>query len=93
MSDLWCQIHADVLDRTIERVDDPLHANLRGAALFAALALGEMQRQDIHELVPVERVFAPRLESRVIYDRLYAEFPRLYKAQRAMFGRLNAAAG
>ncbi len=32
-SDLWCQIHADVLDRTIERVADPVDANLprRGA--------------------------------------------------------------
>ncbi len=34
-SDLWCQIHADVMDRTIERVDEPLHAGIRGAALFA----------------------------------------------------------
>ena len=42
-SDLWCQIHADVLDRTIERVADPVDANLRGAALFAGLALGAVQ--------------------------------------------------
>ncbi|MFX8585777.1 FGGY-family carbohydrate kinase, partial [Acinetobacter baumannii] len=34
-SDLWCQIHADVMDRTIERVAQPRLANLRGAALFA----------------------------------------------------------
>jgi xylulokinase len=90
VSDLWCQIHADVLDRTIERVEAPLHANLRGAALFAGLALGDVARHEIRGLVPVDRAFAPRPENRDVYDRLYAEFPRLYKRQRAMFHRLNA---
>jgi xylulokinase len=90
LSDLRCQIHADVLDRTIERVADPMHVNLRGAALFAALALGAVQRHQIRALVPVERVFTPHAENRAVYDRLYAEFPRLYKRQRAMFARLNA---
>jgi xylulokinase len=92
VSDLWCQIHADVLDRTIERVSDPLYANLRGAALFAGVALGEIEQRQIGELVPVERVFTPRSENRAVYDRVYAEFPRLYKAQRAMFRRLNSLA-
>jgi xylulokinase len=88
-SDLWCQIHADVLDRTIERVEAPLHTNLRGAALFAAVALDEITRPEIRELVKVERVFTPRPETRAVYDRLYGEFPRLYRSQRAMFRRLN----
>jgi xylulokinase len=90
VSDLWCQIHADVLDRTIERVFAPLHANLRGAALFAGLALGDISRDEIPTLVPVERVFIPAAENRATYDRLYSEFPRLYKSQRAMFKRLHA---
>jgi xylulokinase len=89
LSDLWCQIHADVLDRRIERVVDPMHANLRGAALLAAIALGEVQRHEIREMVPVERVFTPDPENRAVYDRLYVEFPRLYKHQRGMFARLN----
>ena len=32
-SSLWCQIFADVLDRDIRQVKDPIHANSRGAAL------------------------------------------------------------
>jgi xylulokinase len=87
--DLWCQIHADVMDRTIERVAEPMHANLRGAALFAALGLGAISRDEIRGLVPVDRVFAPDAAAREAYDRLYAEFPGLYKAQRKMFARLN----
>jgi len=89
--DLWCQIHADVMDRRIERVADPMHANLRGAALFAALGLGEISRDRVRELVPVDRVFEPDPATREVYDRLYAEFPGLYKAQRKMFARLNGA--
>jgi xylulokinase len=87
--DLWCQIHADVIDRTIERVADPMHANLRGAALFAALGLGAIQRDEVRELVPVDRIFQPDPATREAYDHLYAEFPGLYKAQRKMFARLN----
>jgi xylulokinase len=89
VSDLWCQIHADVMDRTIERVTEPLHTNLRGAALMASLALGAVRREEIRELVAVERVFEPDPGNRAAYDRLYAEFPGLYKAQRRMFSRLN----
>jgi xylulokinase len=89
ISSLWCQIHADVMDRTIERVADPVNANLRGAALFAALGLGAITRDEVRDLVGVDRVFEPDPATRDAYDRLYAEFPGLYKAQRKMFARLN----
>ena len=88
-SDLWCQIHADVLDRTIERVAEPLHANLKGAALLAGLALGRVASDDLRELVKVDGVFRPDRGNRAVYDRLYAELPKLYKAQKPMFSRLN----
>ena len=67
----------------------PLHANLRGAAIFASLSLGVVTADEVNELVPVERVFEPNPSRRAIYDELFAEFPRLYKAQRHMFSRLN----
>lgn len=89
-SDLWCQIMADVCGRTCERVADPLNAQLRGAALFAGLGMGELDRAELRELVPVDRVFRPTAEHRAVYDRLFAEFPRLYQAQKGMFARLNA---
>lgn len=88
-SDLWCQIHADVLDRTIERVADPVDANLRGAALLAGLALGAVEPDEVRDLVKVDATFRPNHAHRATYDRLYAEFPKLYKAQKPMFRRLN----
>jgi xylulokinase len=88
-ADLWCQIVADVLDRKIERVAEPLHANLRGAAIFAGLALGSVRREEVRSLVEVDTTFRPDPANRAVYDRLFAEFPNLYKANKAMFGRLN----
>ena len=74
-SDLWCQIHADVMDRTIERVADPLLTGLRGAALFAGLALGRVQAGEVRDLVPVDRTFTPDPANRAVYDRLYRGVP------------------
>jgi xylulokinase len=88
-SDLWCQIHADVLGRTIERVDDPASAILRGAALIAGVGLGQVDRSGLRDLVAVDRRFTPDAASRSTYDRLFAELPRLHKAQRGMSGRLH----
>jgi len=88
-SDLWCQIVADVFDRTIERVTEPLQANLRGAALFAGLGLGQVRREEIRSLVTVDTTFRPDPANRAVYDRLFAEFPNLYKANKAMFARIN----
>ena len=92
-SDLWCQIHADVMGRTIERVAEPLHANLRGAALFAALVLGEVDLEEIHGLVAVDARFEPDPAHAATYDRLFDEFPRLYRSQKPMFARLNGPRG
>jgi xylulokinase len=88
-SDLWCQIHADVMDRTIERLADPMHTGLRGAALLAGIALGDVRRTEIRQHTPIEATFTPDATNRAAYDRLYAEFPKLYKTQKDMFHRLN----
>jgi xylulokinase len=88
-SDLWCQIHADVMDRTIERVAQPLHTGLRGAAILAGLALGVVKPGDVRDLVAVDQVFEPDPTTRAEYERLYAEYPKLYRAQKGMFARLN----
>ena len=88
VSSLWCQIHADVMERTIERVAEPLHTNLRGGPARRPGA-GCGRSHDVRDLVPVDRVFEPDSSAGEAYGRLYAEFPGLYKAQRKMFARLN----
>jgi xylulokinase len=89
-SELWCRIVADVCDRPVERVADPLLCGIRGAALGAGLALGEIRPPEIRSLVPTDRTFLPDPGNRPVYDRLFKEFPRLYRAQRSMFARLDS---
>jgi xylulokinase len=88
-SELWCQIVADVCDRTVERVADPLLCGLRGAALAGGMAVGDVDRDELRRLVPLDGTFRPDAAHRTVYDRLFAEFPRLYRSQRRMFHRLN----
>jgi xylulokinase len=89
LSDLWCQIHADVMERTIERVAEPRDANLRGAAVFAALSLGAVDPGEVRDLVAVDATFRPDPTNRGVYERLYHEFPGLYRSQKSLFARLN----
>ncbi|WP_241759483.1 xylulokinase [Pyxidicoccus parkwayensis] len=90
-SALWCQIHADVLGRTIQQVDEPVLANARGAAFQAAVALGQLTVDEIPALVPIARTYEPDPKNRVLYDELFREFVNLYKANKAIFARLNRA--
>jgi xylulokinase len=87
-SDLWCQIHADVLGRPVERVRAPAYAVLRGAALFAGMALGAVEAEQVRELVGVERTFVPDPRTGEIYERVHRELLRLHRAQRGMTQRL-----
>ncbi|MDP7115098.1 MAG: FGGY-family carbohydrate kinase [Myxococcota bacterium] len=84
-SDVWCQIFADLLDRPIHRVADPMQANARGAALIAAVALGELTFADIPDRVPVERRFSPDPAQRARHDDVYGAFIDLHKATKGWF--------
>lgn len=88
-SDLWCQIHADVMNRTIRRPTDPMHANLRGAGLAAGIAAGHIGVDDVTDLVPLDATFTPDPANRAVYDRLFAEFAKRYRTDKSMFHRLN----
>lgn len=90
ISDLWCQIHADILDRRIEQVADPMYANLRGAAFFAAMSLGRMDFADIAARVRVTATFDPDPAARAMYEPMYGEYRRLYHRLHGMYARLNA---
>ena len=79
-----------MLDRTIERVADPVDAEpaRRGAARRPRARRGATEHE-VRDLVAVDATFRPDPRTGPTYDRLYAEFPKLYKAQKAMFRRLN----
>jgi xylulokinase len=88
-SDVWCQIFADVLNRPVKQVVDPILANARGAAFIAAVGLGHIRFEDIPGLVRHKNLFHPNPQHRDLYDELYREFLNLHKSNRALMARLN----
>jgi xylulokinase len=88
-SDVWCQIFADVLNRTIRQVKDPILANARGAAFIAASSLGFCTFDDIPNLIQYSNTFEPNPDNRDLYDSLFKEFLNIYKNNKAMNKRLN----
>jgi len=88
-SNIWCQIYADVLDRTIMQVKDPLQANLRGAAFLVSVALGHLAFSDVPERVELSGIFKPSMRNRRIYDELFARFKEAYASNKAIYERLN----
>jgi len=70
-SNIWCQIFADVLDRKIKQVKDPIQANARGAAFIASVGLGYIDWDDIPKYIEYSNIFEPNPENREIYDELF----------------------
>ena len=88
-SDVWCQIYADVLNRQIRQMRDPIEVNVRGAALLASAALGFIGYDDIASRVPVAKTYSPNPDHRKIYDELFNEFTAIYESNKKIFARLN----
>lgn len=89
-SDLWCAIIASVLNVRVERVADPLHAQLRGVALWSRVCLGELTLHQAADLVPVEKVFDPDPRDVRAYAQQYREYTSLYRTVKGFYHRLNA---
>jgi len=89
LSDLWSQIHADVLGVPIHQVEDPINATVRGAAFLAMLSLDHIALEDIPERVTIKRVFQPDSNNRTVYDKMYRQYRMLFKKNKKIFKALN----
>lgn len=88
-SNIWCQIHADVLNRPIRQAKDPIQVNVRGAVLLASVALGILRYEDIASRVPIAETYLPNPDHRKLYDNLFKEFIAIYESNRKIYARLN----
>lgn len=88
-SDIWCQIFADVMDREIRQVADPVCANARGAAWIGAVGLGEIRYADIPELVKINRIYKPNSQNRLLYDKRFHTFIQIYHKMHKIYHSLN----
>ncbi|HAR97763.1 MAG TPA: xylulose kinase [Syntrophus sp. (in: bacteria)] len=88
-SDIWSQIFADVFDRKIRQVKDPIYANARGAAFLASMALKYITLEDIPRTLQIKAEYTPNPDNRKLYDGLFNEFVNYYKTQRKACARMN----
>ena len=88
-SRIWCQIFADVLDRNIKQVKNPIQSNARGAALIGALGLGYIEQKDIAKHTEINEIFKPNPKNKTIYNQLFKEYVNIYKAMKKIYKRLN----
>jgi len=93
LSDLWCQIHADVLGVPIHQVDDPVNATARGAAFLAFILLGHRTTAEVRELVKIRRVFTPDESKKELYDKMYQQYRKLFSKNKSIFTALNKKTG
>jgi xylulokinase len=83
----WCQIYADTLGRDVEQVPEPMVAQLRGAALMAAVTLGRHQLGDVASLGPRGRAFSPNAAVADLYDSRRTQFPTMYERDKKWMRR------
>ncbi len=89
ISDIWCQIHADIFNRKIRQVEDPIQANARGSAFLAGIALGDITFDDIPDRIKTKRIYEPDPKNRKVYDDMFKEFINIYHANKKIHARLN----
>jgi len=90
ISDIWCQIFADALNRRISRIYDPKEAGAKGAAIIAIIALGHIKSfEDSEKLVKIDAVYEPSPQNVAIYEKIFKEFQNIYKNNKQMYRRLN----
>lgn len=88
-SEVWSQILADVMDRPVKQMKQPLNANSRGAALLALMSLGKLKVEEIPAITEVNKVYQPNPENRKLYDDLFTHYVKIYETNKALYKEWN----
>ena len=88
-SAIWSQIAADVFNRQIRQMKDPLMSNSRGTALLALLALKMMSMDDVSKAVEANNVFDPNPDNRGLYDEMFGRYVEIYNKNKPIWMKLN----
>jgi xylulokinase len=84
-SDAWAQILADVCDRPVRQLAEPLLVNCRGAALLAFHWLGLQDLRAADGLLAERRRYEPRAEHRAVCDDLAGRFALAHERLAPLF--------
>lgn len=90
LSDVTCQILADVLGKTVETVDSPQNVGAVGAAAVIGVGIGEIESlSKVKDFIPAAKTFTPNPENKAVYDKNYEVFKEFYKNNKKAYKALN----
>jgi xylulokinase len=90
LSPITGQILADITGHRIDVVSDPQNVGSVGAAAVIGVGLGIIPNLEaIKEYIPAKHSFIPNKNAKVVYDRNYMVFKRLYKSNKGNFKALS----
>ncbi len=88
-SPVWCQIFADVLNREIRQVEEPVASTVRGAGIMGAIGLGFMNVDSVSSRIRIAQTFEPIADHSEVHDRHFEAFLALYKSTHKIYRRLH----
>ena len=90
LSDVSCQMLADIIGRPVETVEYPQNVGSVGACAVAAVGLGLIPSIDsIKDFVQVSKTFEPDKEKNESYKPYFKTFKKLYSANKGIFAQLT----
>jgi len=90
LRETWGQIIADVLNREVRQLINPREVGVRGAAMIATVGLGiHKDFPTAAKLVKVTKVYKPKPENVTTYDKLFAQFEKLYECHKKICKYIN----
>ncbi len=90
LSDVTCQILADVLQKKVETVASPQNVGAVGAAAIIGVGIGAIDNlSKVKDFIPAEKTFYPNPENKDVYDKQFEVFKTMYKNNKKAFAALN----
>jgi len=89
-SEIWCQILSDILDRKIVQLSEPDLAGAKGSAIISMVGLGLFKSfSEAIPLIKIRKEYKPNSNTTETYQKLFAEYMKVYKRNKPMFEKLN----
>lgn len=90
LSDVTCQILADVTGRKIETVNNTQEVGAIGTALVVAAGINGVDVLELaKKIVKADHIYVPDPKNKDVYERNYKVFKKLYKTNASNFRELN----
>ena len=91
LSEVTCQILADMTGRVIETVDSAQNVGAVGAAVVCGIGLGLIDSFGCaKKFIPATKRYYPNEKNKAVYDNGYKVFTQLYKSNKKNFQALNS---